>query len=95
MSNDPMFGWDLTFRTVEKDIKRKSDVLVAFIHWNLMKRGFRSIGVGDEVKISFVIYYLIKLSLTDMSILGKRSLSKILFLFMYLLFIVTGKHTLS
>lgn len=54
MSNDPMFGWDLTFRTVEKDIKRKSDVLVAFIHWNLMKRGFRSIGVGDEVNISFI-----------------------------------------
>lgn len=54
MSTDPMFGWDLTFRTVEKDIKRKSDVLVAFIHWNLMKRGFRSIGVGDEVNISFI-----------------------------------------
>ncbi|XP_026319953.1 proteasome inhibitor PI31 subunit [Hyposmocoma kahamanoa] len=52
MSNDPMFGWDLTFRTVEKDIKRKSDVLVAFIHWNLMKRGFRSIGVGDERTLS-------------------------------------------
>lgn len=49
MSNDPMFGWDLTFRTVEKDVKRKSDVLIAFIHWNLMKRGFRSIGIGDEV----------------------------------------------
>lgn len=54
MSSDAMFGWDLTFRTVEKDIKRKSDILVAFIHWNLMKRGFRSIGVGDEVNISFV-----------------------------------------
>ncbi|XP_045775678.1 proteasome inhibitor PI31 subunit [Maniola jurtina] len=48
MSSDPLFGWDLTFKTVEKDIKQKSDVVVAFIHWNLIKRGFRSIGIGDE-----------------------------------------------
>lgn len=48
MATDPLFGWDLTFKTVEKDVKRKSDVLVAFIHWNLTKRGFRSIGIGDE-----------------------------------------------
>ncbi|XP_049883187.1 proteasome inhibitor PI31 subunit isoform X2 [Pectinophora gossypiella] len=47
-SVDPMFGWDLTFKTVEKDIKRNSDVLVSFIHWNLTKRGFRTIGIGDE-----------------------------------------------
>lgn len=49
MAADALFGWDLTFKTVEKDIKRKSDVLIAFIHWNLTKRGFRSIGIGDEV----------------------------------------------
>lgn len=49
MAADPLFGWDLTFKTVERDIKRKSDILVAFIHWNLTKRGFRTIGVGDEV----------------------------------------------
>ncbi|KAG7310426.1 hypothetical protein JYU34_003203 [Plutella xylostella] len=48
MSADPLFGWDLTFKTVERDIKRSSDVLVAFIHWNLTKRGFRTIGIGDE-----------------------------------------------
>lgn len=52
MATDPLFGWDLTFKTVEKDIKRKSDVLIAFIHWNLARRGFRSIGVGDEVQYS-------------------------------------------
>lgn len=49
MAADPLFGWDLTFKTVEKDVKRKSDILIAFIHWNLTKRGFRSIGIGDEV----------------------------------------------
>lgn len=52
MAADPLFGWDLTFRTVEKEIKRKSDILIAFIHWNLTKRGFRSIGIGDEVSRS-------------------------------------------
>lgn len=50
MATDALFGWDLTFKTVEKDIKRKSDVIIAFIHWNLTKRGFRSIGIGDEVR---------------------------------------------
>lgn len=49
MAADPLFGWDLTFKTVERDVRRKSDVIVAFIHWNLSKRGFRSIGIGDEV----------------------------------------------
>ncbi|KAM3967479.1 LOW QUALITY PROTEIN: proteasome inhibitor 31 kDa [Aphomia sociella] len=48
MATDLLYGWDLTFKTIERDLKRKSDILVAFIHWNLMKRGFRSIGIGDE-----------------------------------------------
>ncbi|XP_045449238.1 proteasome inhibitor PI31 subunit isoform X1 [Melitaea cinxia] len=52
MASDPLFGWDLTFKTVEKDVKRKSDIIVAFIHWNLIKRGFRNIGIGDERKLS-------------------------------------------
>lgn len=52
MATDPLFGWDLTFKTVEKDIKQKSDVIVSFIHWNLTKRGFRNIGVGDERSFS-------------------------------------------
>ncbi|CAH3962153.1 unnamed protein product [Pieris brassicae] len=52
MASDPLFGWDLTFRTVEKDIKNKADIIVAFIHWNLTKRGFRNIGVGDERTLS-------------------------------------------
>lgn len=52
MAADLLFGWDLTFKTVERDIKRKSDVIIAFIHWNLTKRGFRSIGIGDERTLS-------------------------------------------
>ncbi|XP_072940052.1 proteasome inhibitor PI31 subunit-like [Epargyreus clarus] len=48
MASNPLYGWDLTFKTVERDIKRKSDVLMAFVHWNLTKKGFRNVGVGDE-----------------------------------------------
>ncbi|XP_023952033.2 proteasome inhibitor PI31 subunit isoform X2 [Bicyclus anynana] len=48
MSSDPLFGWDLTFKTIERDVKQKSDIVIAFIHWNLTKRGFRNIGIGDE-----------------------------------------------
>lgn len=58
MASDPLFGWDLTFKTVEKDIKRKSDVIVAFIHWNLIKRGFRNIGIGEEVSSCFIYIYI-------------------------------------
>lgn len=58
MATDPMYGWDLTFRTVQNDVKRKSDVLVAFIHWNLSKRGFRSIGIGDEVCKMVIITHI-------------------------------------
>lgn len=53
MGSDPLFGWDLTFKTVERDVKRKADIIVAFVHWNLTKRGFRSIGIGDEVSICY------------------------------------------
>ncbi|CAK1540264.1 unnamed protein product [Leptosia nina] len=52
MASDPLFGWDLTFKTVEKDVKSKADIVIAFLHWNLTKRGFRSIGVGDERTLS-------------------------------------------
>ncbi|CAH0727555.1 unnamed protein product, partial [Brenthis ino] len=52
MASDPLFGWDLTFKTVEKDVKQKTDVIVAFIHWNLIKRGFRNVGIGDERTLS-------------------------------------------
>lgn len=52
MASDPLFGWDLTFKTVENLIKRKDDIIVAFIHWNLIKRGFRCIGIGDEKSVS-------------------------------------------
>ncbi|GBP92458.1 hypothetical protein EVAR_99634_1 [Eumeta japonica] len=39
MATHPLYGWDLTFKTVEKDIKRKEDIIVAFLHWQLAKRG--------------------------------------------------------
>ncbi|XP_004930028.1 proteasome inhibitor PI31 subunit [Bombyx mandarina] len=52
MASDPLFGWDLTFKTIERDIKKQSDIIIAFIHWNLTRRGFRSIGLSDERTIT-------------------------------------------
>jgi proteasome inhibitor subunit 1 (PI31) len=44
-----MFGWELVYRLVEKDITKKEDVLVALIHWCFIKYGFKCIGLGDSV----------------------------------------------
>lgn len=61
MATDLLFGWDLTFKTVERDIKRKSDIIIAFTHWNMIKRGFRSIGIGDEVLTYSLVMDLLKI----------------------------------
>lgn len=49
MTDSSLFGLDTVFKTIEKDVKRKSDIIMAFVHWNLTKQGFRAIGIGDEV----------------------------------------------
>jgi proteasome inhibitor subunit 1 (PI31) len=44
-----MFGWDWNYRLLENDITKKEDVLVALVHWYLIKFGFKCIGLGDSV----------------------------------------------
>jgi proteasome inhibitor subunit 1 (PI31) len=44
-----MFGWEWSYRLVEKDITKKEDVLVALLHWYFIKFGFKCIGLGDSV----------------------------------------------
>jgi hypothetical protein len=46
MSN---FGIDLLFESQKNNIKASSDVLVILAHWNIVKNGFRSVGIGDNV----------------------------------------------
>lgn len=44
-----LFGWDLIYRSVENNLQRKEDLLVAFTHWFIIKNGFLCIGNGDSV----------------------------------------------
>lgn len=44
-----LFGWDLIYRSVENDIQRREDLLVAFAHWFIVRNGFLCIGNGDSV----------------------------------------------
>lgn len=46
------FGWDLLFRTVEKDIKSNDDILVCFTHFVLISNGFKCIGLGESKTIT-------------------------------------------
>lgn len=43
-----LFGWDLLYESVRKDIKNNQDVLVCFTHLVLISNGFKCIGLGDS-----------------------------------------------
>ncbi|KAL1139625.1 hypothetical protein AAG570_006605 [Ranatra chinensis] len=43
-----LFGWDLIYRVTEPDINKKEDVLLLLVHFQLIKNGYRCIGLGDE-----------------------------------------------
>uniref|UniRef100_A0A1B6D1P0 Proteasome inhibitor PI31 subunit n=1 Tax=Clastoptera arizonana TaxID=38151 RepID=A0A1B6D1P0_9HEMI len=51
MSSDTLF-WELTYKSVEKSINKKEDVLLVFIHWALLKSGLRCVGLKvTEAKV--------------------------------------------
>lgn len=52
MSESDFFGFELVFKTVESSIQAKSDVLIAVIHWYLIKNSFRNVGIGDDKTLS-------------------------------------------
>ncbi|XP_066154146.1 proteasome inhibitor PI31 subunit [Euwallacea fornicatus] len=43
-----LFGWDLLYGNVEKDIKNNQDVLVCLTHLVLVSNGFKCIGLGES-----------------------------------------------
>ncbi|XP_023023842.2 proteasome inhibitor PI31 subunit [Leptinotarsa decemlineata] len=43
-----LFGWDLLYGSVEKDIKSDQDILVCFTHLVLVSHGFRTVGLGES-----------------------------------------------
>ncbi|XP_075168179.1 proteasome inhibitor 31 kDa [Haematobia irritans] len=47
--NDFFYGWDLLFKTIEKQLNKKDDLLIALVHFVLTKHSqFRCIGIGDD-----------------------------------------------
>ncbi|KAL9921253.1 proteasome inhibitor 31 kDa [Glossina fuscipes fuscipes] len=51
MSNpgDYFYGWNLLYKTIEKDINKKDDLLIALVHFVLTKHSqFRCIGLGEN-----------------------------------------------
>lgn len=59
-STNALYGWDLLFRTVEKDVRNSADIIVAVVHWLLTKHSFRCLGIGDDVShpVSYIFVVL-------------------------------------
>lgn len=67
-----MNGWTLLYKTVERDIEAKSDVLMAVVHWQLLRAGMKCIGIGDDVNGSlntigrmFVVFFIFQKTLSQ------------------------------
>ena len=50
-------GLELVFQCALPSITTKQDVLVVFVHWKLISKGFLCLGVGTEVISSFHACY--------------------------------------
>lgn len=46
--SEPTFGWELTFRSVKDEVNSQVDILIAFIHFFLLKNNFKNVGIGDD-----------------------------------------------
>jgi len=46
-----LFGWDLLYASVEKNIKNNQDILVCLTHLVLVSNGFKCVGLGESKNI--------------------------------------------
>jgi len=47
--SETFYGWDLLFKTIERSIKKKADVVIALTHYVLTKdANMRCVGLGDS-----------------------------------------------
>lgn len=51
--DSPFFGWELLYAIIEDKIRCPSDVVVAFVHWQMIKFSFSCLGNGDEVQMQY------------------------------------------
>ncbi|XP_017049715.1 proteasome inhibitor PI31 subunit [Drosophila ficusphila] len=48
-TGDFFYGWDLLYKTVQSEVDKKSDLLIALVHFLLTKHyNFRCVGIGDD-----------------------------------------------
>jgi len=51
-TGDFFYGWDLLYKTIQAEVAKKSDLLVALVHFLLTKHyNFRCVGIGDDVSL--------------------------------------------
>lgn len=50
--SDQVFGWELTYKSVESSLENSTDVLISFIHFILLKNKFKCVGIGDDKTLS-------------------------------------------
>ncbi|XP_050073072.1 proteasome inhibitor PI31 subunit [Anopheles maculipalpis] len=46
------FGMEMLWKLEQNNVNTKSDLMVLFVHWYLMKNGFRNVGVGDDKSLN-------------------------------------------
>lgn len=44
------FGWDMIYKLSEHDLKKNEDVLTLFVHFAMIKAGYKCIGLGEDVR---------------------------------------------
>lgn len=44
-----MIGWETFFTLIEKDIKSEVNIIIATLHWYMIKNSFVCLGLGDNV----------------------------------------------
>lgn len=52
MTSEASFGWDLLYKTIEPQVNKNADILIALTHFVLIKSKFRCLGVGDDKTLS-------------------------------------------
>ncbi|XP_035912794.1 proteasome inhibitor PI31 subunit [Anopheles stephensi] len=48
MQSSDYFGMEMLWKLEQNNVNTKSDLMVLFVHWYLMRNGFRNVGVGDD-----------------------------------------------
>lgn len=56
-------GLELLFNSIKSQIKTSQDALIAVLHWELISKGFKCLGNGEEVK-SVVSVFIIHTALS-------------------------------